>query len=152
MKVWKERIFCRGDSKCKSFKVEILKGTKRRPVKLKHSEWGWESRQVGGVPEPAQAADESSLLNFQEYLESVVITLVVGNQPQWEYLHHENWQMLPQGFLLGTVRHTCIFGVGERIRGGTCTEQIKFKKWDNYLNSPDLTLKGCYQNRISWFT
>lgn len=73
--------FCRGDSKCKSSKVEILKGTKRRLVKPKHNEWGWELRQVVGVPEPAQAVDESSLLNFQEYLEPVVISLVVGNQP-----------------------------------------------------------------------
>lgn len=86
-------------------------------------------RQVVRCARASSIAGENSLLNFQEYLESVVISLIAGNQPWWEYLHDKNWQILPQG-LPRALRGICVnLGWEKGTRGGSyITEQITFFK------------------------
>lgn len=88
----------------------------------------------------ALLACENQLLNCRKLCQSVVKTMLAGNQPRWEYLHQGNWQTLKirsphlkETLLLNIYQNTADFSLAGMLSSCRSTSPPSSSSSDLYI-------------------
>lgn len=95
------------------------------------------------------ACIKTQLFNIQEFWKLDAKLLMAWNQPQWEYLHHRNWQLLQIGVFTSTHLSVCVSWITGGRKWGhskvvTCSFQSVFPSYPNNLYTNLMTVAAYY--------